>query len=170
MTRKVPRHENFFCANAWTENLFPRAASFELRHRPHGAKFRDQCVAVLLQIIHQFRRRRLIEKLIGDHAPVARVGNHADLIFDLHHNHGMVAAVHFAQVAHQGRERARVGSEVFLAKRRKDLHAVTCFVLGARETLLIGLHPGRRVAGHAVLPGGEPQRHKTKLMPASFLY
>src|SRR5262249_15778061 len=45
VTRKMPGHENFVRARARTENLLPRAASFEVRRRPCGAKFRHQCVS-----------------------------------------------------------------------------------------------------------------------------
>jgi len=52
----------------------------------------------------------------GTGAAVARFGDHPDLVLHLHHDDRVVLAVHFAQVAHEDRERARVGVEILFAE------------------------------------------------------
>jgi len=89
---------------------------------------------------------------------IARIAQHAHFVLHLHHHHGVVAAVHLLQVAHEGGVRARIGIHGGACERGEDLdHAMIRH--HARKALGIAFHPHRRIARHAVLPRGQPQKH-----------
>ena len=129
VTRKVPRHENLVRLSTRSENFLPCAASFEPGGGPLCAKLWNQSLLVLAKVIHQLGRHGFFEKFLCDGAAIARVRNHSDLVLDLHHDDRVVVSINFAQVAHEGRERARVRAKVFLAERRKDFHPASHRVL-----------------------------------------
>ena len=62
------------------------------------------------EILDQFSRNRLLEKFFGDGTAIARVGDHSDLVFDLHHYYCVIASIHFTQVAHESCKRTRSAS------------------------------------------------------------
>ncbi len=74
---------------------------------------------------------------------------------------GVIAAVHFAQVTHEGGEGARVGVEVFLTEGRKYLQAATRFILSAGGNVAGWFSPRPERSRTCCFPGGEPQRHET---------
>ena len=83
---------------------------------------------------------------------VARVAEDADFIFDLHHQNGVVVAVDFFEVLHDGGEGAGVGVLGAPGRERAEDVDWDCRFDGARETVRILLDPYGRVAGFAVLP------------------
>ena len=116
------------------------------------------------QIVHQIRGHRPGEGFVGGGNVVARVAQHADLVLHLHHQDGVLLAVHLADVAHQGGESPRVGVAGGVAKGGEDVQGLAGAVLDPREPLRVGLDPGRLVGGFAVLPASEPEDDQAQMI------
>ena len=97
---------------------------------------------------------------------VAGLGDHADFVFDLHHDHRVLIAVDLLEVLHQRGERFRVGGDVRFAEGREDLDAAAVLAERAREAILVHLDPLGRVARHAVLPTAEPEEDEPQVVAA----
>ncbi len=87
---------------------------------------------------------------------IARVAEYAHFVFDLHHQHGVVAAVDFFDVLHEGGEGAGVGLLGGGAEGAEDFD-FAAVLDDAGKAAGILFDPDGRVAGHAVLPRGEPE-------------
>jgi hypothetical protein len=79
----------------------------------------------------------------------------ADFILHLNHDDA-VRPVHFPDMAHYRRQRPGIRFPIVLAQRGEAFDALALPDLGARESILVGLHPDGHEAGVAVLPASEP--------------
>ena len=61
------------------------------------------------KIARQLRRDGFGKRTICSRGVVPRIAEHADFVFNLHHENGVVAAVGLFDVLHQGGKSARVG-------------------------------------------------------------
>ena len=113
-------------------------------------------VAVRLQVLHQLRGDRGGEGLVRGVGVVARVAENADLVFDLHHQNGVVARVDFFDVLHERGKGAGVGCLSGRRLRTQDLDGVAALD-DARKAARILLDPDGRIARQAVLPRGQPE-------------
>ncbi len=97
------------------EHFFPGAGGFEAGRLPHLAKLGNQGILVALEVVHQFLRNGLRESLVGQGRAVAGVSGHSHFVFHLDHDDGVLAAVDFAHVPHEGRKGAGIGVAVGIA-------------------------------------------------------
>ncbi len=153
----LPGHEDFVGAIGVAEDLGPGARGLVAVLVPECAEAGIERVAVRLEISGELGRNVGGEGAVGGLGVVAGVAEDADFVFDLHHQHGVVAAVDFLDVAHEGGEGARVGLLRGFALGREDFD-FSAVGDDAGKAARILLDPGGRVAGHAVLPGSEPEK------------
>ena len=109
------------------------------------------------EIVDELARHRLAKGGFGERTIFARHRQHADLILDLDHDDRVLGVVDGADVAQQGSEGPAVGRLRLRAESGQDVDALSVRHLRPREAGLVPLHPGRRIGGHAVLPGAEPE-------------
>ncbi len=101
----VPRHEELIGAVGVAENFGPSAGCFVAIRIPERAERWVEGVAMRLQIARQLYGNRRRKGAIRSGGVVARVAQHADFIFDLHHEHGVIAAISFFDVLHRERQK-----------------------------------------------------------------
>ena len=119
------------------------------------------------KIACQFRGNGRSEGLVGGLGMVARVAQNAYLVLHLHHQHGVIAAVDFLEVPHErgkGACRRPLGGRVGQRAQDFDFRAV---LNHAGKAARILLDPDGRVARHAVLPGGEPEKNDALVLAAA---
>jgi hypothetical protein len=117
-----------------------------------------------LQIVHQLRRHGPGERRLGLGGTVARIADQPHFVFQLNHDDGVLFGIHFAEMLHEGGVGAGVGLQVGVAGRREHFHRLAALEPGAREPLLVGLHPRGREAGEAVLPTAEPEEDDVQII------
>ena len=76
----------------------------------------------------------------------------------------MLLAIHGLDVPHQGRKDANIGVAVGIGEDAEQFDAPAASHLRAGEALEILLHPIGRVAGEAVFPASEPQKHEAHVV------
>jgi len=111
---------------------------------------------VLLEIVHQLFRHGSGEGLVGGRGSVARIPQHTDLVFHLHHHDGMLVAIEVLDVSHQGPVRPRIRISRDLPERAEQFHALPALDLDAREPFVVLLDPVRSITRQTVLPTAEP--------------
>ena len=98
-----------------------------------------------LQVLHQLRGDRAGEGLVCGVGVIARVAEHADFVFNLHHQHGVITAVDRLDVLHQRREGGGVCLLRGRSQRAQNFDRVAALD-DAGKPLCILLDPGRRIA------------------------
>ncbi len=93
----------------------------------------------------------------------------ACFVLDLHHEHGAVAFVDPADMAHNRCKSAGVGFHCLGAEGRDGPCDPAGFVLRTRESRHILLDPRRNVGGPCVFPRCKPEEYEAKIMPAGLL-
>jgi hypothetical protein len=93
----------------------------------------------------------------------------ADLVLDLHHQHGALDGIDLLQVAHQRDEGALVGLQRLGAEGAEAVVRLAFAVHVGREALGVELDPWGGVLCAGVLPGAEPQHHQALLLLAGLL-
>ncbi len=78
----------------------------------------EQGVSVLHEVVNKRRRHRPRKGLLGLATAVARIAQQAHFVLDLHHDDRVVAAVHFLDAPHEGREGRGIGLAVGLGQCR----------------------------------------------------
>ena len=160
VAREVPRHEGLLPGRPGAEHLRPGAARLTPGPEPQRPQLRGELVPVGGERGQELGGHRRAEGAIGLGAVVARGRDHPDLVLDLDHQHGAGCLVDLAQVPQERGEGPGIGIAVRRREGRQDLLRRAALVGRAREPLRVALHPGGRVAGHAVLPRPEPQQHE----------
>ena len=112
---------------------------------------------MLLQIVDQLPWNRPAKGLVRSGRAVARIAQHAALVFHLDPNHRMLLAIHLADVPHQGGERQGVGIATCRAERAEDIQWLARRILDQGETALVRFYPIGRIGRFTVLPASEPQ-------------
>ena len=102
-------------------------------------------------------------------AAVARIAQHTHFVLHLHRQHGVLLAVGFTDMAHQGAIGARVGVAACLAEGAEQFDALAALEANPRIALVVLLYPIGRVARKAVLPATEPQQHELEVVAPGFL-
>ena len=108
-------------------------------------------------VVSGVRRRRV----------VACVGDDADFVFHLHHDHGVRRARRSPSTRRIRAAKARASASRLASlngERRSRAGAVV--QLHARESLEVALHPVGRIARPGVLPAAEPQEHEPQIVRA----
>ena len=155
VTRIVPRHEELIRVRGFAKDLFPGPGCLRPGRFPRLAEQRMQRVLVAADVVQQLLWHGGRESLIGRLAPIPRIAQHAHFVLHLDHDDPAIG-VHLLDVPHQGGKSARIGIAVRRAQCGEGLDAFAVLVLDPWEPLLVGFHPGRDVAGDAVLPAPEP--------------
>ncbi len=120
---------------------------------------------LLVHPFDQLVRHLAVEQLLRHRREVAHAAVGARLVLRLDHDHG-VLRVHFFQVLHEGDECLAVGIQGGLRMRRQRTDRLAFAGDHAREALVVGLDPMRRVLRAVVLPGRKPQQHQPYLVLA----
>ena len=168
----APDHEDLIGRRALAEHLFPGSGGFEAGLLPHLAKFRNERVLVFLQVVHQRLRHRPGKGLFRPRGAVAGVSRHPHFVLHVREDDGVLAAIHFLDVPHQGGVGARIGFARGIAVAFRDgevLDALAAPDLGARKPLVILLHPQGSPTDHAVLKAGEPHQADAQVVSPGFL-
>src|SRR5579883_2600661 len=116
ITAIVPRHEHLVGVRSGTEDFGPSAGGFVACCIPDLTELREERITVLPEILSELGGNRAIEGLIGGGRAIARIAEHADFVFDLHHQYCVVAAVDFTDVTHECGKGARIGLQRGCAK------------------------------------------------------
>ena len=87
---------------------------------------------------------------------VARVAEHTNFVFNLHHQHCVVTGIHLFQVLHERRKCVGVCFLRGRALRAQNLDGIA-ILDDARKAARILLDPDRHVTRQAVLPRGKPK-------------
>ncbi len=169
VAREVPGHEDLLAGRPRAEDLAPRAARLAAGAAPDRAQLRSELFLVGREVGQQLGGNRRAEGALGPGAVVARGRDHPDLVLHLDHHDGVRGPVDVAEVLLDRGERPGVGVAVLGRERRQDLLPHAFEVGGAGEPLRVALHPAGRVAGHAVLPRGEPEQHEPHPVGARLL-
>src|SRR5208282_5327115 len=135
---------------------------------PKHAKFRIESVAMGLEVFDQLRGHGGGKRLVGSSGVVTRITEDADFVFNLHHQHRVVAAVHLTQVLHDRSESSSVGFARGIGIAGNGAENVGFVVVqhDARKAFGVLLDPPGRIAGHAVLTGSQPQEDHADVLIA----
>jgi hypothetical protein len=104
IARIVPGHEDLIGGRAGAENVLPTARGLGVGRFPALPDLGHKIGLMCLQIRRQRLRRRPGVRPIRGLAAITRIAQHADLVFHLHHDHCVVAAINLSKVLHQRRE------------------------------------------------------------------
>ena len=162
----VPGHEEFIGVVALAEYLLPVARGAGAGFLPGRAEFRNQPVAVRDHIVDQLRGHGPAEGSLRRGTVVAGVAVQTHFVLDLDHDDRLLAGIHFADVAQQRREGAGIRVAVGFAEGGQDGDRLAGGRLGQGVFLLVLFHPQGDMAGHAVLPGSEPQEDEVHVVGA----
>ena len=129
-----------------------------------GAKHLGPAAARDMQRAGQRRRNGAGKFFLGGRRVVADGPNRAGFVFHLHHDHGALRGIRFANVAHECGEGVFIGFEIIGGTGGKNRQHLPVGTQGPRITLCVVLHPLRNVMRLAILPGTEPEQHQSQMV------
>jgi len=95
---------------------------------------RREPIGVGALVLQQFVGYRPVEQSIGFRGMVASGTQDAGFVFDLHHDHRLLACIEFLNVAQQGAKRPRVRVEILPRERRQYFERMAIGGYGAGES------------------------------------
>ena len=102
----MPCRENLLGCRALPEQLLPAPGCQRAVRFPALAQPRHERGALGGKVFNQRLRDRFCECALGERAVIAGRRQQSDLVFDLHHQHGILHSVDRIQVLQESRERA----------------------------------------------------------------